>query len=144
VLRKRLRAILGLGLIWGLGWGLGGGFVMEAFVDPHGRIADMWPQGLAMSGFFGGVIFSLMLWATEGRRRFDELSLTRVGLWGAIAGLLLVLSGGLIGMSASVMLTLVGPIVTLSAASAAASLAVARFATKRQLSGMSNRYREIE
>ena len=135
---KRLRAALGLGFIWALGWGLVGGFVMEAFVDPHGRIADMWPQGLAMTGFLGGLIFSVVLWMTEGRRRFDELSLPRVGLWGAIAGALMILVGVSIGLQLPVALMLLAPVTLLSAASATGSLALARRASDRQLLGIGN------
>ena len=133
---KRLRAALGLGFIWALGWGLVGGFVMEAFVDPHGRIADMWPQGLAMTGFLGGLIFSVVLWMTEGRRRFDELSLPRVGVWGAIAGALMILVGISIGLQLPVALMLLAPVTLLSAASATGSLALARRASDRQLLGV--------
>src|SRR5688572_24667225 len=135
---KRLRAALGLGFIWALGWGLVGGFVMEAFVDPHGRIADMWPQGLAMTGFLGGLIFSVVLWMTEGRRRFDELSLPRVGVWGAIAGALMILVGISIGLQLPVALMLLAPVTLLSAASATGSLALARRASDRQLLGSSD------
>ena len=44
---------------------------------------------LGIPGFFGGVIFSMMLGMAEGRRRFDELSLVRFGVWGAVTGVLL-------------------------------------------------------
>ena len=132
---KRLRAALGLSLIWALGWGLVGGFVMEAFVDPHGRIADMWPQGLAMTGFLGGLIFSAVLWMTEGRRRFDELSLPRVGAWGAVSGALLVLTGVALGLNLWPAIALLGPVTLLSAASATGSLALARKAGDLQLLG---------
>ena len=130
---KRIRAALGLGFIWALGWGLVGGFVMEAFVDPHGRIADMWPQGLAITGFFGGLIFSAVLSMTEGRRRFDELSLPRVGVLGGVAGALLVLAGVSIGLKPAFAALVLGPVAFMSAVSATSSLALARVATNRQL-----------
>jgi hypothetical protein len=71
---------------------------MEAIVDPHGRIVDMWPQTLAMPGFLSGLIFSGVLSMTEGRWRFEDLSLPRVGAWGAVAGALIILVGVLIGL----------------------------------------------
>jgi hypothetical protein len=56
---------------------------MEAFVDPHGAILDMWPQTLAIVGFVGGVVFSAVLGIAERRRRFGELSIPRFSAWGA-------------------------------------------------------------
>ena len=86
---RRLKGVLGMGLIWGVIWGLVGGFVMEAIVDPQGKIGDMWPPFFAMLGFAGGTLFSIMLWITEGHRRFDELSLPRFTGLGALGGLLM-------------------------------------------------------
>jgi hypothetical protein len=86
---RRIRATVAMGLIWGVIWGMVGGFVMEAIVDPHGRIGDMWPPFFAMLGFAGGTLFSVMLWIAEGRRRFDELSLPRFTGLGALGGLLM-------------------------------------------------------
>lgn len=131
---RRLRAALGMGLIWGVMWGLIGGFVMEAIVDPHGKIGDMWPPFFAMLGFAGGALFSVMLWISEGRRRFDELSLPRFTGLGALGGLLMG------GYAASELndtvpfwvraVVLTAPPV-LCAASAASTLVLARMAERR-------------
>lgn len=86
---RRIRAALGMSVIWGIIWGLVGGFVMEALVDPHGKIGDLWPPFFAILGFAGGGLFSIALWISEGRRRFDELSLPRTTGLGALGGLLL-------------------------------------------------------
>jgi hypothetical protein len=86
---KRIRAALGLGLIWGIIWGLVGGFVMEGIVDPRGEIGDMWPPFFAMLGFAGGTLFSMLLWISEGRRRFDELSIPRFTGLGTLGGLMM-------------------------------------------------------
>jgi drug/metabolite transporter (DMT)-like permease len=86
---RRIRAALGMGVIWGIIWGLVGGFVMEGIVDPDGRIGDIWPPFFAMLGFAGGTLFSVILWISEGRRRFDELSLPRLTGLGALGGLLM-------------------------------------------------------
>ncbi len=79
---------LGMGLIWAAGWGLVG-VLIGMFVDPHGSIDDMWVVTLGVPGFLGGVVFSAVLGIAEGRRRFDELSLSQFGAWGAVAALLL-------------------------------------------------------
>jgi hypothetical protein len=137
-LLRRLRAMLGMAAIWGVIWGLVGGFVMEAIVDPHGRIGDMWPPFFAMLGFAGGGLFSLMLMLAEGRRRFDELSLPRFTGLGALGGLLM---GGYAALQLNdtvpfwvraVVLT--SPPI-LCAASAYSSLKLARMAQHRSLEG---------
>ena len=76
--------ILMLGL-WVIGWGLGFGGIMELF-DPDGKIQDVWPTLLAIPGFIGGIVFSALLLIAERGRRFDELSLARFALWGAVTG----------------------------------------------------------
>ena len=40
-------------------------------------------------GFVGGAVFSMVLGIAEGRRRFDQLSLTRFAAWGAVGTFLL-------------------------------------------------------
>jgi hypothetical protein len=60
--------------------GIVGGVVMEGIVDTNGRIADMWPQTLAILGFFKGVAFSVVLSLAERRRRFQEQCMYRAGL----------------------------------------------------------------
>jgi len=127
---RRFRGAVVVGLTWAVGWGLVGLLVMETFVDPHGRIADIWPMVLGIPGFFGGVIFSVMLGMAEGRRRFDELSLMRFGVWGAVTGALLGVAGvAAIGLSGLIIV----PLTLLGAASATGSLALARRGSEREL-----------
>ncbi|MBL8987450.1 MAG: hypothetical protein JNJ80_14355 [Gemmatimonadetes bacterium] len=131
---RRLRGTIGMGLTWALGWAVIGGGVMEGIFDPHGKILDMWPQTLAIPGFIGGVVFSGLLWATAGRRRFEELSLSRFAGWGAVVGVLLgslALAAGAAGGVASLWVrvaVILGPMALLSAVSATGSLALARLA----------------
>lgn len=138
---RRLRGTLGMGLTWAVAWAVVGGGIMEGIVDPNGELLDMWPQTLAVPGFLGGVVFSGLLWLREGRRRFDELSLPRFAGWGALAGALLgglALGAGALPGIGSVWLraaVLMGPVAVMSAASAAGSLAVARWATSSALPG---------
>jgi hypothetical protein len=126
---RRVRGALLVGVTWALAWGIGGGGLMELIFDRHGRIADIWPAVLGIPGFFGGIIFSIVLAATERHRRFDELSLPRFGAWGALAGALL----GVVGMAVFG----AGPLVlipfgVLGAASASGSLALARQGMDRE------------
>ena len=134
---RRIRAAVVMGLIWAVGWAVVGGAVMEGIVDPHGKIRDMWPQTLAIPGFLCGAIFSVVLGIAASGRRFEELSLSRFGALGAVAGLLL---GGLAAATGPASLPLwlraavvLAPLTILSAASATASLAVARLAERRAL-----------
>jgi len=80
-------AVLMIGL-WIIGWGLGFGGIME-LVDPDGKVQDVWPTLLAIPGFVGGVIFSLLLVFGERGRRFYEVPLVRFALFGAFTGLVL-------------------------------------------------------
>ena len=126
----RIRGAAVVGLTWAVGWGLVGLLVMETFVDPHGRIADIWPMVLGIPGFLGGVVFSVMLGMAEGRRRFDDLSLPRFGVLGAVTGALLGVAGVVaIGLSGLIIV----PLTLLGAASAAGSLALARMGEEREL-----------
>lgn len=136
---RRIRGALGMGLTWAIAWAVIGGGIMEGIVDRDGQILDMWPQTLAIPGFLGGVVFSALLWASEGRRRFDELSLPRFAGWGALAGAMLgglALGAGALPGVGSLWLraaVLMGPVAVMSAASAAGSLAAARWAAAREL-----------
>jgi hypothetical protein len=78
-------------------------------------------------GLLGGLGFSAVLSLTEGRRRFDQMSIARFAMWGALGGAIMSLSLG------------EGPGLTfgffalLGAGSAAGSLALARRAVDDQL-----------
>ena len=76
-------------LLWVSGWGLGFGGIMEAFIDPDGKIGDVWPTALAVPGFIGGIIFSALLAFAERGKSFDSVSLLRFALWGGVTGIVL-------------------------------------------------------
>jgi len=146
-----MRGALGMGLTWAAAWALVGvligvtsrllpGLPWQVFF----RLFDAPLPALALPGFIGGVIFSMVL-AIAGRgRRFDELSLRRFAAWGAVGGLLLSLvpaamvvvglatpgqpEDGPWAMSARICL----PLILLSAMSAAGSLVLARKAEGRE------------
>jgi hypothetical protein len=122
----------------GLAWAIAGatvGGVFEAIDNvlpgalPFIARIDMWPQTLAIPGFLGGVVFSVVLAIAGSRRRFRELSLPRFAAWGAVAGLLL---GGL-AVAAGAPVLFIGITTLFSATAAAGSLALARMAEKREL-----------
>jgi len=90
---KRIRGVLGTGLIWAAAWA-GVGAILgllevlgPPFMDPLGGLVGAVSFGVA--GFIAGASFSMVLGITEGRRRFDEMSLPRFVFWGALGGLLL-------------------------------------------------------
>ena len=89
-----MKRVFGLALTWAVIWAIPGGAI-EAIDNiapsllPFASNIDMWPQTLAIPGLVGGLLFAALLAVAERRRHFDEMSLGRIALWGAIAGLLL-------------------------------------------------------
>ncbi len=140
-----------MGVAWAAGWALAGLLIGVTSVllpglpwDAFFAVFDAPLPALAMPGFVGGVLFSIVLGIAARGRRFDELSLARVVAWGAVGGLLLslvpatlVLVGlatlgrpdlGLWPLTAAIGV----PLTLLSAASAGGSLLLARKAEQRE------------
>ena len=95
---RRVRGALGMGVTWAAGWALFGvlvaglSFVLPASVgDAFSRIFDAPAPALAVPGFVGGVIFSIVLGIAGRRHRIEEISTRRVAVWGAIGGVLVAL-----------------------------------------------------
>jgi hypothetical protein len=144
---RRVRGAIGMGVTWAAGWAVAGlligvcsmllpGLPWDAFF----QVFDAPLPALAVPGFVGGALFSVVLGIAGRRRRFDELSLPRFAAWGAVGGLLLsaipfvagtpsAAAGPLWRLGAVIMV----PLTLLSAASAAGSLALARRAERREL-----------
>jgi hypothetical protein len=137
---RRIRGAIGMGVTWALVWGPIA-VLIGLLVDPDGSMDEMWVMIGALPGFLGGVVFSVVLAIAARRRRLGELSISRVALWGAIAGLLVssipFTLGDPIGDGLRWLLAaaVIGSITMLSAASAAGSLALARRAERRELPG---------
>ena len=128
---RRIRGAIGMGFTWGAAWSAAG-FVLAVAT---GFKADApFPLIFGVLGFSAGVVFSAFLALTEGRRRFDQMSLPRFAAWGAIGGLLL---AALFARAASLgwgdVLAIAPTFALASAVCASGSLAVARRAASREL-----------
>jgi hypothetical protein len=92
------------------------------------------PLIFGVLGFVAGATFSALLALTEGRRRFDQMSLPRFAAWGATGGLLL---SAAFAKAASLgwgdVLAVAPAFAVACAVCAAGSLAVARRAVGREL-----------
>ena len=129
-LLTRVRAALLMGVMWGVAW-LPIGPLIGFIVDRDGSMDEPWILVGALPGFLGGVAFSVMLMIAERRRRFDGLSVGRVAAWGAMGGLVVGLAPFVLGDRGGEpiplwMLSIPASICLMGAASAAASLALAR------------------
>jgi hypothetical protein len=128
---RRVRGAIGMGFTWGVAWSSAG--IVLAVVT--GFKADApFPLIFGLLGFIAGVIFSVFLTLTEGRRRFDQMSLPRFAGWGAAGGLLL---SALFAKAASLdwgdVIVIVPTFALASAVCASGSLALARRAERREL-----------
>ena len=128
---QRIRGAIGMGLTWGAAWS-GAGMVLA--VITRFKADAPFPLVFGVLGFFAGITFSACLALAEGRRRFDQMSLSRFAAWGAIGGLAL---SAIFAKAASLGwgdLVLVAPTFALaSAVCASGSLALARKAVGRAL-----------
>lgn len=148
---RRIRGAVGMGVTWALLWALSGiaigllSFVVPAVLSgPFFRAFDAPLPALAIPGFFGGLFFSAVLGIAGHHRRFRDLSLPKFTAWGAFGGLLLSVLPALliaVGLATpaqgvtglSIFGTVAVPFVLLGGASAAATLAVARIAERKDL-----------
>ena len=85
---RRLRGAVGMGLTWAVGWAITGVLVGVASLllpnlpwDAFFAVFDAPLPALAIPGFVGGAIFSMVLGVVGRRRRFHELSLPRFAAW---------------------------------------------------------------
>lgn len=126
---RRIKAGLGMGLIWALG-GAGVGGVIELIANfvPALNFIDMWIPLFAIPGFVGGMIFSLVIGIAARHRKFEELSIPAFAAWGALGGVLLVALAAVIGWGGPFLAL---PFILMSAGGAAGSLAIARMAERR-------------
>ena len=135
---RRIRGAVVMGLAWAIVW-VPVALLISMIVDPDESMDEPWILVGAYPGFLSAVVFSIVIWVAERRRRFDELSFTRVGALGAVAGLLVGMVPFVAGSNSTnlptwlLMFAIIGPITLLSAVSAGGSLALARRAEKLNL-----------
>jgi hypothetical protein len=128
---RRIRGAIGMGVTWAAVWFTAGFVPRWVF----GISSDLpFPLLFGGLGFIAGVTFSGLLVLTEGRRRFDLLSLPRFAGWGAVGGLLLsalFVRGASYGLGE--VLAISTTFALACAVCASGSLAVARRAVRREL-----------
>lgn len=128
---RRIRGAIGMGFTWAAACFVVGTLPRWVFgVNTDVPI----PLVFGVFGFIAGVTFSGLLVLTEGRHRFDEMSLPRYAGWGAMGGLLL---SALWAKAASLgwgdLLAVAPTFALASAICASGSLALARRAERREL-----------
>jgi hypothetical protein len=128
---RRIRGAIGMGLTWAAAWSAVGTVPRWVFgVETDAPL----PLIFGLFGLIAGVVFSAVLALTEGRRRFDQMSLPRFAGWGAMGGLLL---SALFAKATSLgwgdVLALAPTLAVASAVCASGSLALARRAARREL-----------
>jgi hypothetical protein len=86
---RHIRGAIGVGLTWAVAWAIVGLLIGVASSLlpglPWDSVFDVFDAplpALAIPGFVGGVIFSVVLGIVERRRTFAELSLPRFAAWG--------------------------------------------------------------
>ena len=128
---QRVRGAIGMGFTWAVAWAAVG-FVPRWVLGIESDLP--FPLLFGGLGFIAGVTFSGLLMLTEGRRRFDQMSLPRFAGWGAAGGLILsalFVRGASYGWGQ--VLTISTTIALASAACASGSLALARRAVRQEL-----------
>jgi len=133
-LLQRIRGAIGIGLTWAAGWApigaITGWITASIFHFPMGTVITNYAVTFGVLGFIGGTLFSTVLSLADGRRSFDQLSLPRFAIWGAVGGLLLgglAAASGLLGAGATTLgLVMTGAAALLGAGSAAGMLTIAR------------------
>lgn len=135
---RRIRDAVLMALAWAVVWAPVA-VLIGLIVDPAGSADEMWPAIGAYPGFLAAVVFRALLGMAEGRRALGEMPVARAGAWGAAAGLLVGVLPFTIGESATeiplwqLAAMVIGAITLMSAASAAGTVLVSRYAARNRL-----------
>lgn len=128
---RRIRAAIAMGLTWAAAW-FGAGMLLLLVVG-FGAADVPFPLFFGFLGFLAGAAFSGVLGVLGRRRRFDEMSLPRFAMWGALGGGVVC---GIVALTAGpgAELAVVFPVFAVAGAiSAAGTLALARRAEQPKL-----------
>lgn len=128
---RRIRAAIGVGLTWGAAW-FGAGMVLLLIVGV-GAADVPFPLFFGLLGFLAGAAFSGILGLLAGRRTFDQMSLPRFALGGALGGIAIAAIVNVAAGPAQDLLMVGAVFAAAGAVSAAGTLAIARRAEKRDL-----------
>ena len=139
---RRIRGAIGMGFTWAAARSAAGLVPRWVF----GLKTDApFPIIFGVLGFFAGVIFSAFLALTEGRRRFDQMSLPRFAAWGATGGIVL---SAIFAKAASLdwgdVLLIAPTFAVACAVCAAGSLAVVRRVARAELPDIRGDIAEVE
>ena len=139
---RRIRGVIGMGFVWAFAWSAVG-FIPRWVL---GNETDLpFPILFGGLGFFAGVTFAVLLVLTEGRRRFEQMSVRRFAAWGAMGGLML---SALFVRGAHLawgeVLAISTTFAVASAVCASGSLTLARRAAMRELPEGSGDFAEAE
>ena len=139
---RRIFVVILVALAWAVVWSPVG-VLTGIIVDPGGSMDEMWVAIGAYPGFLCGAVFSAVVGIAEGRRRLNEIVLSRVAAWGAVSGLVVGVIPFVLGTVNSALplwlwsIVTVGAVTILSSASAVGTASIARMAKKRALHGAS-------
>lgn len=125
---RGIRGAIGMGFTWAAAWFAAGFVPRWVFGFNNGDVP--FPLVFGVLGFIAGITFSGLLALTEGRRRFDQMSLARFAGWGAASGLLL---SALFANAWGDLLVIAPTFALACAVCASGSLAAARRAARREL-----------
>ncbi|MBL0937733.1 MAG: hypothetical protein IBJ03_02500 [Gemmatimonadaceae bacterium] len=149
---RRIRGILGTALTWAVAWAFGGLLIgVSSLVFPFlpwdgfFRVFDAPLPAMGVPGFFAGAFYAAIVGVVARRKRFHELSMRSVAIWGALGGALLAALPALMVLTDTARIAEYGlgiwkhaaiiftPVVLFSTASATGSLLIARRAQSAEL-----------
>lgn len=149
---RRVRGIVGTAVTWAVAWAIGGILIgVSSLVlpflpwDGFFRVFDAPLPALAVPGFFAGALYASIVGIVARRKKFHELSMRSVAIWGALGGALLAALPAVLVLTNAARVAEYGlgvwkhaaiiftPVVLFSTASATGSLFLARRAKQREL-----------